>query len=90
MNMENASGVKDTPIKIFKISKRQFEVRLHGEQNIFSKMHEQKDRSSIQNGSTGTMHFPKDDLLLFIDILMVTKSPLRTLDQHILINLLQE
>ncbi len=90
MNMENASGVRGTPIKIFKISKRQFEVRLHGEQSIFSRMQELNDKSSILNGFIGTIHFLKDDHHLFIERVMDFVNLLRTLVQLILISSLQE
>lgn len=57
MKTEPVSGLRDFQRMILKNSKKQFEVKWHGEQNICSKMLEQNDRLFFQNGFTGTMIF---------------------------------
>ena len=81
--MENVSGVKDTQMKIYKSSKKQFEVRLHGELNIFWKMREQNDRLFIQNGFIGMINFQKKDHQLYQEIPEDYMKHLKTQNLHI-------
>ena len=90
MNTENASGARGTQMKIYKNSERRFEVRLHGEQSIFSKMQEQNDRLLSQSGFIGTMSFLSDDPLWFIEKEVDGAKHMKKLNRLILISSLQE